>query len=464
MAPDEDIANPEESQPAQREPISPVKRKRLQKIFEHASKQMAQESYDYATELFGQCLVGDPGNLIYVQSYLGNLKKKYGNNRTGSRLAQFKERGARSGIKKALAQSAWDEVIAHGLKVLTVNPWDVAALTAMATAAQKSGDDECELFYLKCALEANSKDPEVNRQCALALAERQEFDQAIVCWHRVEQAKPNDDEAPRAIAALAVEKTIVRGGYEDGEETKKLGGAGRTQPQQQRREFTPEERLRQRIAREPGDMSAYQELAQLYLQGEDYTAAEEVYAKAFEASDGDIDIREKWEDTQIRRLRHQFSRATDEETKKKLRVALNDTEMEIFRGRVERYPNSMDFKYHLAVRLQFRGEYNEAIKLLQIARNDPRRKGVCMLSLGRCFEKIKQYRLSMTHYEAAIEEIPNRDAENKKDALYRIGRLSMDLKDIDKAEKYLSTLAGMDFSYKDVSELLDKIAQMRDNT
>ena len=68
------------------------------------------------------------------------------------------------------------------------------------------------------------------------------------------------------------------------------------------------------------------------------------------------------------------------------------------------------------------GDFGEAIKELQVARSDPRRKGFCLLLLGQCFERIKQKRLAMEHYEAAIQEIPDRDADNKKKALYRAGQ------------------------------------------
>ena len=87
-----------------------------------------------------------------------------------------------------------------------------------------------------------------------------------------------------------------------------------------------------------------------------------------------------------------------------------------------------------------------------------------MLRLGQCFEQIKQHRLAMTNYESAIEEIPDRDDEHKKDTLYRAGRLSLALKDLDTAEKHLTNLAGLDFAYRDVSALLDKIAELRDDT
>ena len=137
---------------AAHDPMSPAKRKRLQQCFEHGSKQAAQESYDYATELFTQCVTGDPANLIYLQSFAGNLQKKYNNNKKGSKLARFKGAGARTALKKCSMQKDWEGVFKHGLELLKLNPWDVSALMALATAAEETLCDECQLFYLKSAL------------------------------------------------------------------------------------------------------------------------------------------------------------------------------------------------------------------------------------------------------------------------------------------------------------------------
>ena len=210
-------------------------------------------------------------------------------------------------------------------------------------------------------------------------------------------------------------------------------------------------------------MTNYHELAQIYLNAENYQAAEDVYAGAVKVSEGDADIRERWEDVQIRHLRKRISQTEDEPTREKLRKQYHEKNLAYRRNLCQRYPGNLVFRYDLGLSLLANKEYNEAIKELQAAKTDPRRKGECMLALGQCFQKIKQYRLAMTHYEAAIAEIPDREAENKKDSLYRAGKLALALKDMDVAEKHLSYLAGLDFAYKDVSELLDKIAQTREN-
>ena len=450
--------HPEGKKPG-REPLSPAKRKRLEKVFEHASKKVAAgNDFDYASELFTQCVIGESGNINYVRAYVENLQKKYNNNKKGAPLAQFKERGSRSALKKALAQEEWDEAIKHGLKVLTVNPWDAQALTGMATAAVKSGDRDCELFYLKCALTANPKDPVTNRFYAIALSERGFLDQAIACWHRVEEAMPDDDEAKRAIAVLTVQKARSRGEFDDDDTSRKL----RVRAQQQE-ELTLEGKLQHKIQREPQDLTSYFELAQVYIGDERYQQAEDVLAKAYKISNGDPDVREKWEDAQLRHLRQKISKTNDPEAKRILQQEYFEKDLEGCKNRVERYPNNLAFKYELGYRYLLTKRYNEGIRELQVAKNDPRRKGVCMLALGQCFQQIKQYRLAMSHYESAIQEIPDRDAENKKRALHLAGRLAMGLKDFDGAEKYLSALAGLDFAYKDVSALLDKIADLREN-
>ena len=460
MASDE---RPPENGKQGREPLSPAKRKRLEKTFEVASKKAATSTtpsdFDYVVELVAQCVLGEPGNATYVRAFIENLQKKYGNNRKGSSLAQFKELGARSALKKALAQEQWDEVIQHGVKVLAVNPWDMHALLGMSKAANKSGDRDCELAYIEAALKGSPKDATCNRLYAIALTDRGLIDQAITFWHRVEQALPNDDEAKRSIASLTVQKARSSGKFdEDDDDTRRA----RLKTQQQQ-ELSLEQQLQRKIRSEPDKASHYLELAQFYVNEDRYADAEKLLAKAYELSDGDNDIREKWEDSQLRSLRQKISHTKDPETKKKLQGEYFEKDMQFYKARVERYPNNLAFKYELGYRYMKTRRYAEAIRELQTAKNDPRRRGMCMLVLGECFQQIKQLRLATRHYEAAIQEIADHDGDNKKRALYLAGRLVLYLGELEPAEKHLSALAGLDFTYKDVAKLLDKIAKLREN-
>ena len=199
----------------------------------------------------------------------------------------------------------------------------------------------------------------------------------------------------------------------------------------------------------------------------------EILGRAHKISGGDAEVADRWNDAQVQMLRQKLAQKEEElgenpsedekQDLEKLRQEFNAKDVEVRKGRCERYPNNLNYRYDLAVRYQAVGKYNEAIGEFQKARNDNKRVGVCMLALGQCFQQIKQYRLAMSHYEEAVREIPDGDADHKKQALYLTAKLAFGMKDYDAAENYATTLGAIDFSYKDVPALLDKIAQKRED-
>ncbi len=287
--------------------------------------------------------------------------------------------------------------------------------------------------------------------------------------HRCEQIRPGDEGVQRAIASLAVEKTLDTFPAEANK--KKKAAAPGAAPVEEESQI---EKLEKNIARHPDDLPRYIELSDLYLQDEIYDKAVEILTKALELSKGDADIRERLEEAQVRRMRNELlilRKQLDENANpqaeaafKDLKLKLAAKELDVYQARVERYPSNFGFKYDLAVRFQILGRYKEAIGEFQEAQKDPRFKGRSLLALGQCFQHIKQFNLAMRHYDQANEEIPDRDVDNKKLTLYLAGKLALFLKDLAVAERYLSTLAGLDFSYRDVAELLDKIAKLKDDS
>lgn len=470
-------STPDEPNGPGRQPIPPAKRRMLQQCFEHGSKSSAQGQYDYATQMFTQCVVGDPSNLLYTQNFVSNLQKKYNNNKTGAKLASVRSAGAKTAVKNSARKKDWLGVIAGGLKVLELNPWDASALADMAGACDQLHFEEAQIVYLKAALDADIKDIDCNRLLGRALGKLGQFDQAIACWMRVQQGKPNDEEAHRAIANLTVEKTIHKGGYEDAESSTQVMVDKQAQAERQGHagpSSSPEEQLEKKLKRDPANMSLYLELADLHLKEDRYEQAEEVLQRALQASGGAVEMRERLEDAQLRRARHHLAmaekKAKAEDTPEakslyqQMWTELNNTETTIYRSRCERYPQNLGFKYELGVRLRRGKNFQEAIKVLQEARTDTKRRGLVFLELGVCFESIKQYKLALSNYEQAVEALGEREVEQRKTAVYRAGCLAMDrLKDWDAAEKYLTMLASIDFGYKDVGERLDKLPGLRDD-
>src|SRR3954469_7039469 len=168
------------------EAMSPATRRRLQECLQKGVQSTQSGNFDYATELLTQCVTGDPGNLVYTQAFLGNLQRKYNNNKKGSSLAGIRSAGAKAGMMNASPKKDWVGLIKSGMDVLKINPWDISALLQISHACAESHFVECRLAYLKAAQDADPKNVDVNRECAKALESIGQYDQAIGCWTRVD--------------------------------------------------------------------------------------------------------------------------------------------------------------------------------------------------------------------------------------------------------------------------------------
>jgi tetratricopeptide (TPR) repeat protein len=459
---------PEDNKPKpnQRKQVPAALRERLQQSFNKGQLNIKQRNLDYATDMFAQCVEGDPGNLEYFKAFIDTLQKKYNNNKKGAGgLSGFKGMGARGSLSKGIKKEDWPLAVKGGIELLKMNPWDIPALTQFAVALGGLACYETQLFCLKLARDLKPGDLEINRACAKALEHVGQFDQAMACWEQVKKYNPNNDEAQSAIAALHANKIEAQGSTKEAAKAAKKGAES----------ITREEELRAEYKENPAAVGCATELSELLAREERFAEAEEVLDTTLQATGGDVKVREQVEEMQIRAARHQVmiaeKRAQEnpgEESKtlfERMRTSLNKIELEVYRARCERYPGNTNVKYEFAVRLKRFGKYNEAIKAFQEARGDAKRRATVGVELGECFRNIKQYKLAIKNYEDSFDGMTDRDGELRKKAHYLIAYVAMeklDPPDLDKAEKHLNELAARDFGYKDVSERLDKIAKMRD--
>jgi tetratricopeptide (TPR) repeat protein len=473
-------------------PVTVAVRQRLQSVFEHAQRSAEKADYDYAHDLFTECLVEDPTNLIYLQHFLGNLAQKYGNNKRGSRFAALKTKTTRMALNKAASRGHWRDAFAAACEALKANPWETSTLLGLADAYQQVGSDECMLYTLRWAMEAAPKDITVNRRAAETLARLGQFDQAISCWRRVEQAKPGDEEAAKAISQLSVEKTIKQGGYNEellqaakgdsveleasvrGRVSRKGTDSTEFHAVKTQSDRAHEEDLLRAIEASPAETVNYMALADLFTAQNRLREATEILTRALAASGGgDLTVRERLEDAHLRRAHSQVQiaqrRAEQEKTEEALELArrmeaqANQAELEVYAARAARNPGSSILQYELGLRCKRAGKFKEAIQAFQAARDDTRNKAMVQLHLGESFQYIRQFKLALSSYEAAVEVADDMQPDTKKLALYRAGVLAADLGDRDRAEKYLTRLAAIDFGYRDVADRLDKLAAMRDS-
>ncbi len=484
--------------------MKPAARRRLDKLMEFGRQQSKQGNFDYAHDMYASCVNKDPGNLEYVEAFLSNLQTKYNNNKKGGR-----GRGSRHDFKKAIAEQEWNEAIELGLELLKYNPWDVATLRSLAEACHVLHLNEVELRYLKNALEANPKDIEVNKHCATSLARMGQFDQAIACWHRIEEISASlKPEVRLIISKLTMAKTRHATGMTDEE---LFAEEAETQPKHQApREPAPAEQtssakpaaptaenvaeppvvtepeparepepakpnqaqLEEAIVAEPAELSNYMELAKLHQTAGHLDEAEKVLLRAQAVSGNALQVQEQLELIHVLRARHVVlaaernaqanpgDKAAAELAQRK--EELNRLELDFYGHRAQRYPDNNTLKYELALRLKRVRNYAEAAKYFAEAAREKTLQALAQLNRGECLQQTRQYRDALACYEAAAQSAGNQE-EAKKLALYRAGMLATGLKDADQAIRRFEQLLEIDANFRDAQLRLDKVRKMGQN-
>ena len=172
------------------------------------------------------------------------------------------------------------------------------------------------LFYLKCAYDTFASDKaavEVCIQLAEALKKRGRYVEAISFWHKAEVVRPDDELPKREIATLTVMLQQSRDGKFDGDRKPGAGSAGA-----KAEELSHEQRLLQRLRRNPKDLAGHDELAGLYMNDEKYDKAVEVLNQKLEAvkgTDQETHVLETIEDVHLKVLRSKWI-AADAKAKK----------------------------------------------------------------------------------------------------------------------------------------------------
>jgi tetratricopeptide (TPR) repeat protein len=480
--------------------------------FERANQVVVTGNYDYGIHLLLDCCRIDPGNLIYRQALRRTEKAKYRNNLRGSMFARLTTWPTRARMKAALGARDYLKALEYGERILTKNPWDVAVQMDMADAAEVLGLLDLAIWNLEQARQKQAFDVHLNRALAHLYEKRGNFTQAIALWELIRKVKPSDTEAQHKIKDLAADDTIARGQYhavtgiggeesaeeaqaDDGQKPEKrestdeapaLGWwaqSGATPPPPTKdapdspaapappflqdrleREATP---IRARLKDEPTSPYLYLQLAAVYRRGNDLDKARAVLQEglgstgnAFELSTelADLDIEPFRRNLAITEEKHKAEpdNADLRRLRTRLRKEINARELDLHRQKADRYPTEMSHRYEVGVRLLRAGQIDEAIRELQASRADPRLRWQSLLYLGHGFKARNNWRLAERNFEEALKDLPPSEQNNRKEILYELAVGCAEANDLSKAIDMATELANLDFSFRDISRLLDE--------
>ncbi len=162
------------------------------------------------------------------------------------------------------------------------------------------------------------------------------------------------------------------------------------------------------------------------------------------------DIRLKQLRRETRRWRERARKTSSEEDQQQSRLAEleeRQTEMDIYRERVQKYPTDLRLKFSLGRTLFRSQQYDEAIPLLQEAQGDPRSRVPCQLMIGRAFFEKGSYSQAADALREAFEKYDLVGDETSKQMMYWLGRAYEADGKIDEAKAIYGKLLRQDYNY-----------------
>lgn len=461
--------------------MGPDKKKIAAATWKRGSEAMAKEDWDFAIEMLSTCVKLVPDNLMYRQALRGVEYRKYGNNKTGAKLAGPRLMRIRGMIKKAKLQKNWEQVDQEAEKGLQINPWDVQLNADAGEACRERGFEEVAVFCYEKALENDPNNKDLLRSLAELYEDRGEYDKAISLWSKIGKLDPNDQSPNRKITDLHTMKVTHKGGYDEAQSAKDV----KAQPQSAYEQYAPatgrhsqesvapgqsaEADLKHAIRKDPENKDLYQKLADYYRRNDRLEEAMTQFQKALDLSGGDPAIREQLEDTEIQRMRKNVELAVDKYKKSpeddalKQQVAALKTEflkreVEVLQSRVARYPKDLQRKYELAQRLMKFKKWDQAIPLLQAATANNKIEAESRVLLGECFLNDNKKPLAARQFESAIKLL---DTHEQPDLFlkchYVLGRLAEEKGDAETSMNHYTEVLSLDYNYRDTKTRMEKL-------
>lgn len=450
-------------------------RKYAAECWRRGTEAMQKENWDYAIQMFSQCVRFEPQKLLFRQTLRGTEKKKYGGNKSGAKMGGMKLMGPRGRIKKGKLKKDWNLVDEACEEGLTINPWDAQMNADLGTACKNLGYMENAAFSYECAIEGDPTNKEFLTELAELYEKRGDYKLAVTIWERICKVDPEDGNARSRANQAATKHIIDRGGYEGAEDTKGAMAAHevakRLNIQKEGQVDGPgqseEADLQRALRKEPDNKDHYIRLGEFYRRNGKLDEAGSMFEKAVELSGGDANIREQVEDVDLDKMKKNIeiakSRASDEEGAQQVKELEREyllREIEMLRGRVDRYPADLKLKMRLAEGFMKIAKFNEAIPLLQQASQDSRIEPKALTLLGKCFMQEKKYPLARRQFEKAI---PKLNAQDHRDSFlevhYWLGRLCEGSGDMEGAEDHYGEILAVDWEYRkgEVRKRLEKL-------
>jgi tetratricopeptide (TPR) repeat protein len=365
-------------------------------------------------------------------------------------------------------------------KALEGDPRSAQGNHLLKDAALALGMPETAIFALQTLSEADPKDTKVLHELADLCFEQGDLEKASATYTKILEINPADLIAAKRAKDTAAATTMKTGGWDTAKDYRDLikNKDEAAALEQKSRVVKSEEaiadqiaELRAEVEKNPQSVDNSRRIADLYEQSNDLDNATAWYQYVNGITNGtDAWIVRKIADLQLKQLENGIKEREEwlavaggahEESARiqgeleALRAQRGTMMLEEARRRVDRNPTDLLFKFELAEQLFIVGEYADAIRELQKARQNPNIRLKAIALLGRCYEKRGMNDLAAKQFTEAAAEMLAMDA-TKKEILYQLGLLYEKMGDAAKALDCFKQIYEVDYGYEDVADRVER--------
>ncbi len=364
-------------------------------------------------------------------------------------------------------------VLEESEKLLSTNPTNIQALRLNGQAAEAMG------LWATAALAYDGireiKEDDVDNLMALgnALIQAGQPKEAIKWGERILELQPGHGDAQALLRQASVAITMDKGKWDEQSDFRsKLADANKAQEleQQARLANDPEtlgrlvNKLAETIAQEPENINLYRDIIGYLKQLHRYEDALTWIRKArqqplgraattLEKLEGDMTValmKSKLETLETA-VKADPSRQPELDALRK-----SDLEFRVqqAKGLVEKYPNDYGFRFEYGTLLFEVGQYDQAIRELQLARRNPKVSHRAMLFLGRAYRAKKIYDLAIEVLITARTEMAVMN-DLKKEIIYELAQCYQGNGNTEKAVEEYKNIYANDIDYRDVAKIIN---------
>ena len=433
--------------------VTPAQRQRLQKLWEEArdilahgtsppSRKVAENIHD----LLAECVVADPGNTVYLDALLINLRHLHPKPRFSLQALFSSPCPAYKAFMAAMNRENSLELLSLGPAALREagKQLSMTILVPLADACVSLDLAQAEVRYLQEALYYSPEEASLMVSLVRALMRQGRFEEARSTLASL-STRADMPLIAHDLAAILNGDPSVHDAHES-----------------IRAVLTT---LQEAVAADPTSPEHHLALAAALVQLGQFDDAEAAASKAQSLSGGDLAVREQGEEVALARLRRQVEIArllvehepskAHQETLRRWQEEFGRLELATLNARSERFPQDAQLKLEVAIRLKRAGNYSVAIQRLEeILPADPRPPSV-LIELGECWQHLRQFEKGLEFYRQAIAAAEGQsEGEPLKLALYRGGLLASALDQNQQAKVWLERLVALDPGFKDARHRL----------